>query len=156
MNLGDLPSRQGPKKQKPSKTPLPTVPKFTPLMVDFVDLVINVVLVQTVPPVQTDPPLPAKTSHKTHPSKPSKQPLNLVLDEGYTWNMFKGILTDNEVNSCYNMSVMGFERSAIHDLFKVYKFHSLLFYPLQFRIKFLTYLRPFVGHVKVLHGVQPG
>ena len=156
MNLGDLPSRQGPKKQKPSKTPFPTVPKFTPLMVDFVDLVINVVLIQTVPPVQTDPPLPAKTSHKTHPSEPSKQPLNLVLDEGYTWNMFKGILTDNEVNSCYNMSVMGFERSAIHDLFKVYKFHSLLFYPLQFRIKFLTYLRPFVGHVKVLHGVQPG
>ena len=156
MNLGDLPSRQGPKKQKPSKTPLPTVPKFTPLMVDFVDLVINVVLVQTVPLVQTDPPLPAKTSHKTHPSELSKQPLNLVLDEGYTWNMFKGILTDNEVNSCYNMSVMGFERSAIHDLFKVYKFHSLLFYPFQFRIKFLTYLRPFVGRVKVLHGVQPG
>ena len=156
MNLGDLPSRQGPKKQKPSKTPLPTVPKFTPLMVDFVDLVINVVLVQTVPPVQTDPPLPAKTSHKTHPLELSKQPLNLVLDEGYTWNMFKGILTDNEVNSCYNMSVMGFERSAIHDLFKVYKFHSLLFYPLQFRIKFLTYLRPFVDHVKVLHDVQPG
>ena len=37
---------------------------------------------------------------------------------------------NNEVNSCYNISVKDFERSAIHDLFKVYKFHSLLFYSL--------------------------
>ena len=33
--------------------------------------------------------------------------------------MFKGIVTDNEVNECYNMSVKEFERSGIHDLFKV-------------------------------------
>ena len=122
VNLGDLPSRRGPKKQKPSKNPLPKVPKFTPPMVDLDDLVINVV------PVQTDPPLPGKTSCKTYPFEPSKQPPNLVLDEGYAWRTFKGIITDNEVNSCYNISVKDFERSAIHDLFKVYKFHSLLFY----------------------------
>ena len=132
MNLGDLPSRRGSKKQKPSKTSLPKVPKFTLPTVDLDDLVINVVPVQTIPPVQTNPPTPAKTSCKTHPSDPSKQPPNLVLDEGYAWRTFKGIITDNEVNSCYNISVRDFERSAIHDLFKVYKFHSLLFYPLQF------------------------
>ena len=51
VNLGDLPSRRGPKKQKPSKNPLPEVPKFTPLMVDLDDPVINVVPVQTIPPV---------------------------------------------------------------------------------------------------------
>ncbi|XP_065637051.1 uncharacterized protein LOC136070692 [Quercus suber] len=32
--------------------------------------------------------------------------------------MFKGIVTDNKVNECYNMSVKEFERSGIHDLFK--------------------------------------
>ena len=96
-------------------------------MVDLDDLVINVVPVQTILPVQADPPSPTKTSRKTHPSE-SKQPPNLVLDEGYAWRMFKGIITDNEVNSCYNMSVKDFERSAIHDLFEVYNFHLPLFY----------------------------
>ena len=128
VNLGDLPSRRGPKKQKPSKNPLPKVPKFTPLMVDLDDPVINVVPVQTIPPVQIDPPPPAKAFRKTHSSEPSKQPPNQVLDKGYAWRTFKGIIPDNDVNSCYNMLVKDFERSAIHDLFKVYKFHSLLFY----------------------------
>ena len=72
VNLGDLPSRRGSKKQKPSKTSLPKVPKFTLPTVDLDDLVINVVPVQTIPPVQTNPPTPAKTSRKTHPSDPSK------------------------------------------------------------------------------------
>ena len=99
MNLGNFPSRRGPKKQKPSKNPLPEVPKFTPLMVDLDDPVINVVPVQTILPVQADPPSPTKTSLKTHPSEPSKQPPNLVLDESYAWRTFKGIITDNEVNS---------------------------------------------------------
>ena len=31
----------------------------------------------------------------------------------------RGIVIDNEVNECYNMSVKEFERSGIHDLFKV-------------------------------------
>ena len=92
---------------------------------------VNMVPVQTVPPIQTDPPPPTKTSRKTHPSEPSKRPPNLVLDKGYTRKTFKGIITENEVNSCYNMSVRDFERSAIHDLFKVYKFHSSLFCFLQ-------------------------
>ena len=132
MDLGDLPSRQGLKKQKPSKTPLPKVPKFTPLTVDLDNPMVNVAPVQTVPPVQSENlPLPTKASHRAHTSKPSKHPPNLVLEEGYAWKTFKGIITDNEVNSCYNMSVRNFERSAIHDLFKVYNFHSPLFYFLQ-------------------------
>ena len=130
MNLGDLPSRRGSKKPKPSKNPPPKVPKFTSQTVDLDEPVINVVPVQTIPPVQTDPPLPTKTSHRTHPFESSKEPPNLVLDEGYVWRTFKGIITDNEVNSCYNMSMKDFERSAIHDLFKVCKFHSLLLYSL--------------------------
>ena len=134
VNLGDLPSRRGSKKPKPSKNPLPKVPKFTSQTVDLDKPVINVMPVQTIPPVQTDPPLPTKTSRRPHPFEPSKEPPNLVLDEGYAWRTFKGIITDNEVNSCYNMSVKDFERSAIHDLFKVYKFHSLLFYSILYNI----------------------
>ena len=127
MNLGDLPSRRGSKKPKPSKNPPPKVPKFTSQTVDQDEPVINVVPVQTIPPVQTDPPLPTKTSRRTHPSEPSKEPPNLVLDEGYAWRTFKGIITDNEVNSCYNMSVKDFERSAIHDLFKVHMLYFFFF-----------------------------
>ena len=78
VNLDDLPSRRGSKKPKPSKNP-PKVPKFTSQTVDLDEPVINVV------PVQTDPPPPAKTSRRTHPSEPSKDPPNLVLDEGYAW-----------------------------------------------------------------------
>ena len=43
VNLGDLLSRWGSKKQKPSKNPFPKVPKFTSPTVDLDDPVINVV-----------------------------------------------------------------------------------------------------------------
>ena len=93
---------------------------------------VNVAPVQTVPPIQSENlPPPAKTPRKAHPSEPSKRSLNLVLDEGYAWKTSKGIITKNEVNSCYNMSVRDFERSVVHDLFKVYNFHSPLFCFLQ-------------------------
>ena len=132
VDLGDLPSRRGLKKQKPSKTPLPKVPKFTPPTVDLDNPMVNVVPVQTVPPVQSENlPLQTKTPRRAYTSEPSKRPPNLVLDKDYAWKTFKGIVTDNEVNSCYNMSVRDFECSAIHDFFKVYNFHSPLFYFLQ-------------------------
>ena len=112
--------------------------------------------VQTTPPIQTkDLPLIAKTPHKAYPSEKTKHPPNLVLDEGYAWRMFKEIITDNEVNLCYNMSVKDFEHFAIHDLFKVCGFHyfSFIFYKIQ--EKFITLLRPFLGHVQVLHYIHP-
>ena len=110
-------------------TPFPKVLKFTPPMVDLGDPMVNVAPIQTVPPIPSEniPPL-TKTSRRTHPSESSKCPPNLVLDKGYAWKTFKGIITDNEVNSCYNMSMRDFECFAIHDFFKVYNFHSLLFY----------------------------
>ena len=84
---------------------------------------VDVEPVQTVHPVQTDlPPPSAKNSRKPSSSEPSNRPSNMVLDENYAWRTFKGIVTDNEVNECYNMSVREFERSGIHDLFKVSSF----------------------------------
>ena len=119
VDLGDLPSRRGPKKPKTTQTSLPKVPKFTPT-VNLDDPPVIVEPVQVIHPATTDPtPSLAKTPRKPHSSEASDRPSNLVLDEGYAWRTFKSIVTDNEVNECYNMSVKEFERSGIHDLFKV-------------------------------------
>ncbi|XP_050255141.1 uncharacterized protein LOC126701038 [Quercus robur] len=118
VDLDDLPSRRGPKQQKPGKTSLPKVPKFAPPTVNLDEPLVDVEPVQTIHPIQTDPPPPPKASRKPSSSEPSNRPSNLVLDEGYAWRTFKGIVTDREVNECYNMSVKEFERFGIHDLFK--------------------------------------
>ena len=120
VDLDDLPSRQGAKKQKPVKTSLPKVPKFTPPTINLDDPLVDVEPVQTIHLIQTDPPPPpVKNSRNPNPSEPSDRPSNLVLDESYAWRTFKGIVTEHEVNECYNMSVKEFERSGIYDLFKV-------------------------------------
>ena len=119
VDLDDLPSRRGPKKQKSSKTSLPKVPKFTPPTVNLDEPLVDVEPVQTVHPVQSDPPPQPKASRKPSSSEPFDRPSNLVLDESYMWRTFEGIVTDREVNECYNMSVKEFERSGVHDLFKV-------------------------------------
>ena len=80
---------------------------------------VDVEPIQTVYPVQSDPPPQPKASRKPSSSEASDRPSNLVLDESYAWRTFKGIITDREVNECYNMSVKEFERSGVHDLFKV-------------------------------------
>ena len=119
VDLDDLLSRRGPKKQKSGKTSLPKVPKFIPPTVNLDEPLVDVEPVQIVHPVQSDPPPQPKASRKPSSSEPSDRPSNLVLDKSYAWRTFKGIITDREVNECYNMSVKEFERSGIHDLFKV-------------------------------------
>ena len=122
VDLDDLPSRRGPKKQRPvkaDKASLPKVPKFVPPTVNLDESPVDVEPIQTIHPIQTEPTLPAKTARKPPSSEPSNHPSNLVLDENYAWRTFKGIVTDNEVNEYYNMLIKEFERSGIHDLFKV-------------------------------------
>ena len=51
VDLDDLPSRRGPKRQKPGKTSLPKVPKFTPPTMNLDDLLVDVEPVQTIHPV---------------------------------------------------------------------------------------------------------
>ena len=59
--------------------------------------------------------------------------------------MFKGIVTDHEVNECYNMSVREFERFGIHDLFKVVFRSSLCAFKIFFFFFFEQYIElPFV------------
>ena len=119
VDLDDLPRCHGPKKQKSSKTSLPKVPKFTPPTMNLDEPLVDVEPVQTVHPVQSDPPPHPKVSRKPSLSEASDRPSNLVLDESYSWRTFKGIVTNREVNECYNMSVKEFERSRVHGLFKV-------------------------------------
>ena len=72
VDLDNLPSRQGAKKQKPVKTSIPKVPKFTPLTVNLDDPLVDVEPIQTVHPIQTDlPPPPVKNSRKPSLSEPS-------------------------------------------------------------------------------------
>ena len=118
VDLDDLPSRRGPKKQKLGKTSLPKVPKFVPPTVNLDEPLVDMEPVQTVHPVQSNPPFPPKASCKPSSSEPSDRPSNLVLDESYAWRTFKGIITNREVNECYNMLVKEFERSGVHDLLR--------------------------------------
>ena len=158
MDLNDLPSRRGPKKQKPikaDKAPFPKVPKFVPPTVNLDESLVDVEPIQTIHPVQSEPTPQTKTARKPPSSEPSDRPSNLVLDESYAWRTFKGIVTDNEVNECYNMSVKEFERSGIHDLFKV-SFIRLGVFLNKFLRSCLTSLRPCTGYVQILHCDLPG
>ena len=129
-------------------------------MVDLDDPEVNLVPVQTtLSSVQPEnpPPSTAKTSYRIHPSVLTKRPPNLVLDEDYAWKTFKGVITDKEVSACYDMSVKDFERSAIHNLFKVLIFLSFSFYFLRNLQKISnspSSIR-FSSHGKVLHRVKP-
>ena len=97
IDLGDLPTRQGSKKQKFGKTPPPKVLKFPSTTVHLDASAVNLVPVQTTPSVQTTssiqpkylPPPVAKAPHRAHPSEKTKRSPNLVLDEGYAWITFK-------------------------------------------------------------------
>ena len=79
VDLRDLPTRRGSKKQKSGKTPPPKVPKFTSAMVHLDTPAVNLVpqttpSVQTTPLVQPNDPTPpvAKAPHKAHPSEKGK------------------------------------------------------------------------------------
>ena len=84
VDLDNLLSRLGAKKQKPVKTSIPKVPKFTPPTVNLDDPLIDMEPVRTVHPIQTNlSPPSVKNSRKPSPSEPSNRPSNLVLDESY-------------------------------------------------------------------------
>ena len=54
------------------------------------------------------------------PSKPlSGSPMTLFKSEGLAWESFQQVVSEEDVAICYDMSVKEFERSTVHDLFKV-------------------------------------
>ena len=56
-------------------------------------------------------------------SQPSPRvPLNIIGNESLAWERFQKAVTDEDINVCYDMSLKDFERSGVHDLFKVIVF----------------------------------
>ena len=53
-------------------------------------------------------------------SQPSqKVSSNIIENEDLAWERFKNAVTDEDINTCYDMSLKDFEHSGVHDLFKV-------------------------------------
>ena len=48
--------------------------------------------------------------------------MNLIENEDLAWERFQKPVTDEDVITCYDMSLKEFEHSAVHDLFKVCDF----------------------------------
>ena len=95
MDLDDLPSRRGLKKQKPvkaDKASLPKVPKFVPPTVNLDESLVDVEPIQTIHPIQTEPSPQTKITRKPPSSEPSDRPSNLVLDESYAWKDRKSVV----------------------------------------------------------------
>ena len=68
------------------------------------------------------------TLSKTPPSKttmlatsqPSQQvPSNIIENEDLTWERFQKVVSNKDINTCYDMSLKDFEHFGVHDLFKV-------------------------------------
>lgn len=45
--------------------------------------------------------------------------MNLLENEDLAWERFQQAVTDEDITTCYDMSLKDFEHFAVHDLFKV-------------------------------------
>ena len=53
-------------------------------------------------------------------SQPSRRvPQNLIKNKDLAWERFKKVMTNEDVEACYDMSLKDFDHSGFHDLFKV-------------------------------------
>lgn len=46
--------------------------------------------------------------------------MNLLENEGLAWERLQQVVTDEDVAICYDMSVKEFERSTVHEFFKIF------------------------------------
>ena len=46
-------------------------------------------------------------------------PSNIIENEDLAWERFQKVISDEDINTCYDMSLKDFEHSGVHDLFKV-------------------------------------
>ena len=53
-------------------------------------------------------------------SQPSQRVLSKIIEnEDLAWELFQKAVSDEDINTCYDMSLKDFEHSGVHDLFKV-------------------------------------
>ena len=114
LDIGNLPSSQGNKKQKVDFS----TPFTTPIVV--LDLAASVAK-PTISKGKGSLSHPDVDSAKPSPTRPPDSgPMTFLRSEGLPWDKFKQVVTDKDIAICYDMSVKEFERSTVHDLFKVF------------------------------------
>ena len=120
LDIGNLPCRRGKKaKHVSSQTTKPNLP--------LPQLSIKIYDVDSSTPTETTPSKtpPSKTVPAT--SQPSAHvPTNIIENENLAWERFQKVVTEEDINVCYDMSLKDFEHFGIHDLFKVIAFASSL------------------------------
>ena len=116
IDLGDLPSCRGHKKAKHrlSKSRVSKLGLLVPLAFQQPSIQIH----------DLDSSIPVGVTRSklvvTSLSQPSKRvPMNLLENEDLTWEMFQQVVTNEDIATCYDMSLKEFEHSTILDLFKV-------------------------------------
>ena len=72
-------------------------------------------------PVETTPSQtpPSKFTVSTSSQLAQKVSSNIIENEDLAWERFKNAVTDEDINTCYDMSLKDFEHSGVHNLFKV-------------------------------------
>ena len=131
LDLGNLPNRQGKKaKHESSQTVKPNLPMSQP-PVKIYDVDSSTSIETT--PSKTPPPKMIVPST----SQLSQQlPSNIIENEDLAWEHFQKAISDEYINTCYDMSLKDFEHSGVHDLFKVCN-HFFLIKNIYFHLTFI-------------------
>ena len=114
LDLENLPSRRSKKTRHGSSQLVKSnpPPSHQPAQVFDVD---SSTLVETTP--SQTPPSKLTLSTSSQPSQ--KVSSNIIENESLAWERFKNAVTEEDINTCYDMSLKDFEHSGVHDLFKV-------------------------------------
>ena len=114
LDLENLPSRQ----HKKTRHGLSQVVKSNPPSSHQPAQVFDVDSSTPVETTSSQTP-PSKLTLSTLPQPSQKVSSNIIENESLAWERFKNAVTDEDINTCYDMSLKDFEHSGIHDLFKV-------------------------------------
>ena len=117
LDIGNLPNRRGKKaKHVLSQIAKPNLPLPQPsIKIYDVDSSTSTETTPTKTP-------PSKTTMPATSQPFAHIPTNIIENENLARERFQKAVTDEDINVCYDMSLKDFERSGVHDLFKVMAF----------------------------------
>ena len=114
LDLGNLPNRRGKKaKHGSSQTIKPNISSSQqPVKIYDVDSSI---------PIETTPSKtpPSKMTVPATSQLSQQVPSNIIENEDLAWERSQKAVLDEDINTCYDMSMKDFEHSGVQDLFKV-------------------------------------
>ena len=113
LDLENLPSRRSKKTRHGSSQVVKSNPPLSHQPAQVFD-------VDSSTPVETTPSqTPSKLTLSTSSQPSQKVSSNIIENESLAWERFKNAIIDEDINTCYDMSLKDFEHSGVHDLFKV-------------------------------------